>query len=357
MEKIFLLVLILTFCSLILFSSPCYASLKGTLAIKEIGSFFVGGKSIIVDLSEDEIKKMNLIDSKGGAYSPNGTFQTEQMYVNYVRLVNPKAKYALMMWHGGGLTGATYESTPDGRHGWQMFFLKNGHNVYLSDSVERGRSGFSMSPYIYKTQPQSRNNEEMLALFRIGSDYDGKTGKFKPYQGTQFPIEYFEQLAKQGVPRWTDSDSIIYAAYLEYLDRIDEPAVIIAHSQGCKFAMQAAIDRNIKVKSLILLEPHTPLDSINFDLSKMTDIPLLVIYGDNLPTYPLWIKWSQAIKASLTEPLLKLGGNVTWVDLPSVGIKGNGHMLYMEKNSDQIAQFIQGWMTGHDLMKQTTSLI
>lgn len=36
---------------------------------------------------------------------PNGEFDVEQMYVQYVKLANPKARYPLLMWHGGGLSG------------------------------------------------------------------------------------------------------------------------------------------------------------------------------------------------------------------------------------------------------------
>jgi hypothetical protein len=42
------------------------------------------------------------------------------------------------MWHGGGLTGVTYETTPDGREGWLNLFVRKGWDVYVSDAVERG---------------------------------------------------------------------------------------------------------------------------------------------------------------------------------------------------------------------------
>ena len=42
----------------------------------------------------------------------------------------------------GGLTGACWETTPDGRPGWLHNFLSAGFAVYVLDNVERGRSGF-----------------------------------------------------------------------------------------------------------------------------------------------------------------------------------------------------------------------
>src|SRR4051794_37986807 len=85
--------------------------------------------------------------------SPNGEFWVEQMYAQYIRLANPRARYPLLMWHGGGLTGATWETTPDGRTGWQMFFLRAGHDVYVSDAMERGRSGWTRFPEIFAGEP------------------------------------------------------------------------------------------------------------------------------------------------------------------------------------------------------------
>jgi hypothetical protein len=42
------------------------------------------------------------------------------MYVQYVKLADSKARYPLLMWHGGGLSGVTWETKPDGKPGWQQ---------------------------------------------------------------------------------------------------------------------------------------------------------------------------------------------------------------------------------------------
>ena len=49
------------------------------------------------------------------------------------------------MWHGGGLTGVTYETKPDGKPGWLNYFLRKGWDTYVSDAMERGRSGWTDS--------------------------------------------------------------------------------------------------------------------------------------------------------------------------------------------------------------------
>ena len=65
---------------------------------------------------------------------PNGDFETEQMYAQYVKLVSPLARYPLLMMHGGGLSGVTWETKPDGKPGWQQFFLAAGHDVCVFDN-------------------------------------------------------------------------------------------------------------------------------------------------------------------------------------------------------------------------------
>ena len=47
-----------------------------------------------------------------------------------------------MLVHGGGGTGRVWETTPDGREGYQTIFLRRGFAVYIVDFPRRGRAGF-----------------------------------------------------------------------------------------------------------------------------------------------------------------------------------------------------------------------
>ena len=76
---------------------------------------------------------------------PNGVYQIEQMYAQYFHVQRRKGRLPLLMWHGGGLTGVTYETKPDGKPGWLNFFLKKGWDVYISDAMERGRASWTPS--------------------------------------------------------------------------------------------------------------------------------------------------------------------------------------------------------------------
>src|SRR5713101_1042261 len=108
------------------------------LSVAEVGSFHVGGRAV----SLTGLPTRDVVFTAGSQpikVDPNGDFEVEQMYVQYVKLAQPKARYPLLLWHGGGLTGVTWETKPDGKPGWQLFFLRAGHDVYVSDAVERGR--------------------------------------------------------------------------------------------------------------------------------------------------------------------------------------------------------------------------
>jgi hypothetical protein len=39
------------------------------------------------------------------------------------------------------------------------------------------------------------------------------------------------------------------------------------------------------------------------------------------------------------------------IDLPQAGIRGNTHMMMMDRNSDQVAALIQRWLEQKGLMK------
>src|SRR5947209_9572257 len=138
------------------------------LKVDEIGSFHIGGQIFRLE----GLPERTRISTAGGPVhrvDPNGEIIVGQMYVQFVRLAEPKAPYPLLMWHGGGMTGANWESTPDGRTGWQMFFLRAGFDTYTSDSVERGRASWAPYPQVYPDAPYFRTAKERSEeTFRFG---------------------------------------------------------------------------------------------------------------------------------------------------------------------------------------------
>lgn len=100
------------------------------IKVKHRGSFHVGGEK--VKLENAPVEDFPYQGKFTFHSDPNGTHWAKQMYVQYTELAEPVSKYPILMWHGGGLTGVTWETTPDGREGFDTLFLRHGFNVYTT---------------------------------------------------------------------------------------------------------------------------------------------------------------------------------------------------------------------------------
>jgi pimeloyl-ACP methyl ester carboxylesterase len=317
------------------------------IALRAMGSFHVGGR--IAEVSGKEARM--IVRQPGGPPSkldPNGQFMVEQMYVQYFLPQHRKGKYPLLLWHGGGLTGVTYESTPDGRDGWLNMFIRKGWDVYISDAVERGRSGFA-SPDVWPSQPTFLNYQDPYERFRIGEgagSWHADPAKRRPIAGTQFPLEAYDNYMKQTVPRWLSTDAAIVAAYVELVDKIC-PGVLLAHSQGGAFGFQVAEKRPDKIKAIVAIESATAGNLANAAALKNT--PVLMLFGDFVDRHPRWASFKKTDLA-YADAVRAAGGKVDVVNLPELGITGNSHMLMQDKNNGQIADLIQKWLVGQGLV-------
>jgi hypothetical protein len=307
-----------------------------------MGSFHIGGREVVI--SGKPVKEV--VFTPGGVpakVDPNGVYQAEQMYVQYFVPYNQRGKYPILLWHGGGLTGVTYESTPDGREGWLNYFVKKGWTVYNSDAVERGRASWAMYPEIFKSDPLFLTKENPFERFRIGQgagSYNKDVTKMKALPGNQFPLEGYDNFTKQIVPRWTTTDEAAIAAYIELVDKVG-PCIIVFHSQAGQFGFKVAQARPEKVKALIAVEPSTGGDPAK--AAALKNIPTLVVFGDYIEQDARWpkirendLKFLDMVKAA--------GGNPEVVNLPEVGIKGNSHMPMMDRNNLAVADLIQAWL-------------
>jgi len=325
------------------------ATASPTLAdymVKEVGSFHVGGRTAA--LSGMPVKEV--VFSPGAPaikVDPNGEFAVEQMYVQYVKLAQPKAKVPLLLWHGGGLTGVTWESKPDGKPGWQQFFLNAGYDVYVSDAVERGRASWARYPEIFKSEPMFRTKKEAWELFRIGPSYE-VGGQRVAFEGQQFPVEAFDQFAKQGVPRWVTNDAVTQQAYDALVDRVC-PCIVLVHSQGGSFGFNAALAAPDKIKALVAIEPSGAPDPAKVDVGKLKGVPHLFVWGDFRDKVAVWQR-VQLAPTKYRDAVAAGGGKADVFDLPAMGIKGNTHMMMMDRNSDDIAKLIHEWIAKQGLV-------
>src|ERR1700730_12257961 len=142
------------------------ARAEDDIVLRGMGSFHVGRR--VVEISGKPVREVLL--GAGGVRArcdPNGPYQVEQMYVQYCLPKNRKGKLPLLMWHGGGLTGVSYETTPDGRDGWLNMFIRKGWGVYNSDAVERGGPACA-GPDIWRREPSFLTKPNPFERFRIG---------------------------------------------------------------------------------------------------------------------------------------------------------------------------------------------
>ena len=319
------------------------------ITLKTMGSFHIGGR--LVEISGRPVKEIVL--NAGGVparIDPNGRYQVEQMYVQYFIPQNERGAAPLLMWHGGGLTGVTYESTPDGREGWLNYFLRAGWAVYNSDAVERGRAGWAQYPDIFTTEPVFLPVANPFERFRIGmgaGSYADDPDKRRVPEGAQFPVEAYGNFVKQIVPRWTSTDAAITAAYLAEVDKVC-PCVILFHSQAGQFAFNVAQARPDKIKALVAVEPAAVGDPAKVDALK--GIPILIVYGDYIPLDSRWPKMHQN-GVDFADKITAAGGSVDIVELPKIGIRGNSHMLMMDKNNLEVAAVIQKWLADKGLVR------
>src|SRR5436190_15803316 len=301
------------------------------ISLRDMGSFHVGGR--LVTICGKPVKEVTF--TPGGVpakVDPNGVYAVESMYVQYFIPQNPRGALPLLMWHGGGLAGVTYETTPDGREGWLNYFIKKGWAVYNSDAVERGRAGWAMYPDVFKGEPVFLTKENPFDRFRIGAGpgaYNKDPAKMKVLPGSQFPLEGYDNFTKQNVPRWTTTDDAIIAAYTALVDKVC-PCVVLVHSQSGTFGFKVAQARPDKVKALIAVEPAGPGDPKQ--AAKLAAIPTLFVYGDYIAQDARW-PTIRKTGVAFGEAIRQAGGNVEVVDLPKAGIKGNSHMLMMDRNN------------------------
>ena len=126
------------------------------------------------------------------------------------------------------------------------------------------------------------------------------------------------------------------------------PSVLLVHSQSGQFGWRAAQERPQLVRAMVLVEPAAI--GLAEKAAALKDIPQLVVYGDYIEQDSRWptiranqIKFLEQVRAS--------GGRYDVIDLPKIGIRGNSHMIMMDRNSDQVAELIQKWLEARGLYR------
>jgi hypothetical protein len=125
---------------------------------------------------------------------PNGDFEVEQIYVSYVKLADPKARYPLLLWQW---------RRPHRRHLWRRSPTVS--RVGRCSSCAPGTTSPMPSsvaappgaryPEIFTTEPWFRTKRQAWEDFRIGAvgSYRLAPAERVALPGQLFPTEAFDQ--------------------------------------------------------------------------------------------------------------------------------------------------------------------
>ena len=312
----------------------------GPLLLAKQGSFFVGGH----DVHSDALSTVP-------AYTSSGTITVDQMYVHFEEPAAAAGHYPLTFIHGCCLTGKTWETTPDGRMGWDEYFVRKGYPVYVIDQAWRGRS--AASPVAINTVKTgntqadhlpvvfSAGHEGAWAIFRFGPEYP------KVFPGMQFPLEAQAEFWKQMVPDWLNSlptPNPTVPALSELAQRLDG-TVLISHSQSGIYPFQTAVLSTKGIAGIVAIEPGACPGAAD-DMAPFRGLPILVLWGDNVDQVARWAPRLAGCRA-FAAAANAAGGKVSLVVLPEIGIHGNSHMLMQDRNSLEVAGWLTSWLQEH----------
>jgi hypothetical protein len=330
------------------------------LVLKAQGSFAIGG-TVITGANGD-------------------TFHGDHAYVQYQIPQNPR-DLPLVMWHGGGQFSKTWESTPDGRDGYQNIFLRRGFSTYIIDEPRRGRAGRTT---IGTTIPNAVPGESVtFNIFRLGVWDPPNPPSFWP--DTQFPASQaaLDQYWRQQTPATgPGSFGVGISGYETKVSAVSAlfdktgPGVLLTHSASGGPGWLTAI-RNNKVRGVIAYEPTefvfpegevptllpapslgltlAPLVVSPADFTKLTRIPIQIVYGDHIPTsppsergYDLWYATAHNVQL-FVNAVNSHGGRATILNLPDVGIRGNTHFAFSDLNNIQVADLLSEYLEQNHL--------
>jgi pimeloyl-ACP methyl ester carboxylesterase len=321
------------------------------IVIEKQGSFSAGGRTIATP----------------GTFNNNAPSQEGQsihgdhLYAFYQIPQNPKP-YPIVMLHGAFQSGRSWETTPDGREGFQTIFLRRGFPVYIVDQPRRGRAGNST---VGATMDPTPYDQLFFDQFRIGiwPNY---------YDNVQFDRDpkTLDQFLSSVTPNTGPYDpGVISDAMSALFDRIGA-GILFTHSQGGGPGWLTAI-KNPNVKGVVAFEPGSgfifpegeapqPMPSAAGTLSaetvplsefeKLTRIPIVIYYGDNFPTEPTKDRGQDNWRVRLAMAKLwvdavnKHGGDAGLVHLPDIGIHGNTHFLFSDLNNVEIADLVSKFL-------------
>ena len=295
-------------------------------------------------------------DVRGCFYS--GTDENP-IYVDYIAPSKkiPK-KWPIVMLHGAFHTGAAYLTTPDGRQGWAPDFAARGYPVYVVDWPGHGRSpanaGFanlttfeiasSVSVLVDQIGPAiilahsaggpvawwlaENLPDKVAAVVGIAPGPPANIQTLLPDDPVIIDALKFDQ--SKGCPVYSRVGETVY---------VDLNFIQSFWANGPRFPKGAVKEyaKSIVGESAKVLNERFNIGTGGLKLSAPEVVagrPILIVTGDCDLRHPKEVDGAVASY---------LHAETLW--LADVGIIGNGHMLMIEDNSDEIAALIAAWLS------------
>ncbi|WP_083236176.1 alpha/beta hydrolase [Acidaminococcus massiliensis] len=327
----------------------------------------------------------------GGVYleQDNKHMRCHQVYVEHYLPQKQTHPYPVVFFSGTGMTGTNWMTKPDGEPGWADYFLSKGYEIYLVDQPARGRSSYNPILDGKYTNLSVETVESLFTHFK-------ETGTWpQAHLHSQWPgkgvsgDKIFDKFMDSTVAYLLDNDKtqkLAQRAGAALLDKIG-PAILLTHSQAGAFGWLIADVRPPLVKGIIAIEPLGPPRQLSILTGKrkcrwgITDIPITFSPEVDDSEKLLWVKVKSLnpnyIDSYLQEeparqllnlkgiPILIVSGEASYhapcdiwisrfltqagikneyIELANYGIHGNGHLMMLEKNSDEIASLIIDWL-------------
>lgn len=323
----------------------------------------------------------------GGAVttkSDGDTFHGDHGYAQYYIPQNAR-NYPLIMWHGIGQSGKSFESTPDGREGFQAILPRRDWPVYIIDQPRRGRAGYTQAqPGNPDATPTTSMESSVWDAFRNGIWAPPKAAALFP--GVQFPhdpasIDQFfrQQTPDTGEEPRMEEHRVFMGLAMAELLRLTGPAVLITHSNSGQYGWATAMVAPDLVKAVVAYEsgayafpegerpaeiPYKHALAHEFmqpqmvpleQFRKLTRMPILIVYGDNIGKEPseifnveIW-RLSSTRARQFVDAVNRHGGDAKLVFLPEIGLKGNTHAPFADLNNLAVADHLETWLHGQGL--------
>lgn len=301
-------------------------------------------------------------------YIYSGTAE-HPVYADVLAAEGTHDKPPIVMVHGAFHNGTSYLATPDGRAGWAVFFARRGHDVYVMDWPGHGRSpttpgflnlsmadvGRSLGALLRDIGPAivfAHSAGGPIAWW-VAENYRSHVvavvGLSPGAPANLVPVLPAEAAPVPDGDAGGNGDAAGHPIYAP-MDRpafVDRAFIQAFWANSSRFPQGAfeAYARSIGPESPRILNERFNIGGSGLSLEhpeQLAGLPMLVFTGDNDPRHP------REVDGALAQ---FLGADFIW--LPDVGIGGNGHMLMIEDNHEQLAACISDWLDTKGLRGRT----